>query len=539
MSSDSEGKKAPPFLLLNRTTQPERRRSPLNPYYGKGHKRSTSGSLPPGLLRLRAYEEDSDGTPPLLLPSIDVHKVYESDSDSKLHSPVRFIHSTPPLLWRIKEPESDTTTLNELDRFRIIRPHNDQVKNRVEFHSTCSLPELPKWLKVNDQESDSLERGSSFRKEFKLSNVFSDMFLASENRAFDAIISTSRQAKCFYWKKRKPDRWIKFQKFEKRMDRPFHPFIKNRYSNLLDSHSLVNSPSCDSPINDPTEEDYEAADDASITSDEGGLDGATDSFSNRLVGLNIPVFKETKSRTSTINSNFKQMYSEGELWMDKSCSFKKSLVDAKNLCDSQLGMVHAEIVAVLNDENDVGPGIVLIRKYLDDESTCILKELSVFIQRILLFSYEELLLPNTIQSIIEELQIIQSKLSEKRNGATGWFGIQTSMAISGVLNIIEHAQDETSIFAKGADESESESFTNAKVDFGLNTEPEFSQDDRILCRPSFGQIPNVDGVKQNDWTYNELQDVAEEARLLNIVIVSLKSGEISFISPSVDSVFGI
>lgn len=363
------------------------------------------------------------------------------------------------------------------------------------------------------------------------------MFLASENRAFDAIISKSRQAKCFYWKKRKPDRWIKFKKFPKKLDRPFHPF-QNRYSNLLDSHSLLNSPSCASPMNDPTEEDYEAADDASVASSGGVFDSANQSFSNRLFGLNIPGLKHAKSRTSTNNSNFKRIYSDGDILSERD-SFKRSLVDAKNLCDSQLGTVLAEILAVLNDETDVSPGTVLIRKYLDEESTSILKELSIFIQRIVSFSCEELLLTYTIQRIIEELQAIQSKLSENRNGATGWFGIQTSMAISGVLNIIEHAQDDPSVFAKGTFESDTDSVVNAKRDFDLNLEWEISHEDRILYRPSFGQLPNMGGIKQNDWTYQELQDVAEEGQLLNIVIVFLKSGEISYISPSVTSVFGI
>lgn len=164
MSSDSEGKKVALHPLLNRPARPERKHSPLNPYYVEGnHKRSTSGTLPPGLLRLmRAYddEEDSDGiTPPLLLPSIDVHKMAYSESDSETGANAKlnstgsslFIHATPPRLHRIRETDSDATTLNELSRFRIRRPPSDEGKNRDLFHSTCSLPELPKWLdKIND-----------------------------------------------------------------------------------------------------------------------------------------------------------------------------------------------------------------------------------------------------------------------------------------------------------------------------------------------------------------------------------------------------
>jgi hypothetical protein len=135
------------------------------------------------------------------------------------------------------------------------------------------------------------------------------MFLASENKAFDAIISASRQAKCFYWKKRMPDRWVKFKRLGKKLDRQFHPFkVQNRFNKLLDSHSLVTSPICASPVhNDPTEEDYEAADDASVTSSGGVLDNSHYSFSNRLVGLNISALKHAKSKTTTNNSSFKRI----------------------------------------------------------------------------------------------------------------------------------------------------------------------------------------------------------------------------------------
>jgi hypothetical protein len=499
---------------------------------------------------MRAYdeEEDSDsGTPPLLLPSIDVHKVSESDSDSKYNSPSSslFIHATPPRLVRGKETDSDATTLNDLSRFR-----RKPLEDRNLFHSTCSLPELPKWLdKMADGynsegwETRKKSKGIFYKlkienAKFKLSDVFSDMFLASENRVFDAIISTSRQAKCFYWKKRMPDSWIKRRR--KKFNRPFHPVrVQNRYSKLMDAYSLVSSPICASPTHDdPTEEDYEAADDASVTSSGGVWDHSHYSFSNRLLGLNIPALKHVKSRTTTNNSSFKRICTDGDLLVKRG-SFKKLLVDAKSLCDSQLGMVLAEILSVLNDEKDESPGVVLIRKYLDQESISILKELSIFIQRITSLSCEELLLPNTIRRIIEDLQIIQAKLSEKRNGATGWFGIQTSMAISGVLNIIEHVQDENLIFPKGVDGSDSDSFATGKAEFGFNPESEISQEDRILCRPSFDQLPNTGGIKQNYWTYKELQDVAEEGKLLNIVMIFSKSGEISFISPSVSSVFGI
>lgn len=570
MSSDSEGKKVPLYPLLSRPSRPERKHSPLNPYYVEmNHKRSTSGSLPPGLLRLmRAYddEEDSDcGTPPLLLPSIDVHKVSYSESDSEtgakshLNSPSPssslFIHATPPRINRIKETDSDATTLNELSRFIIRRPPNDQVKNRDLFHSTCSLPELPKWLNAitdgySSEGRESKKKSSRRRKgiffgfiiegneKSTLSDVFSDLFLASENRAFHSIISNSRQAKCFYWKKRKPDKWIRFNRSKKRLDQTFHPFkVKHRHTDKVDSFSLLNSPTCASPTIDPTEEDYEAADDASVASS-GGFDSANLSFSNRLFGLNISGSRHAKSRTSTNNSNLKRLFSDGELLTEK-VSFKNSLIDAKNLCDSQLGTVYAEIVAVLNGENDTSAGIMLIRKYLDEESISILKQLSLFIQKILSVSCDELLIPNTIQRIIEELQTIQSNLSDKRNGATGWFGIQTSMAISGVLNILEHGQDEPCLFAKGGFESDSDSNHNGKGDFFLNLEWENKQIGRILLRPSFSRLPNMGGIKQNDWTIKELQDVAEEGQLLNIVIVFLRSGEISYISPSVTSVFGI
>lgn len=363
--------------------------------------------------------------------------------------------------------------------------------------------------------------------------------MASENRAFHSIISTSRQAKCFYWKKSKPERWIRFSRFKKRLDQSFYPFkVKHRHTGTVDSYSILNSPTCASPTIDPTEEDYEAADDASVASSGGVFDSANHSFSHRIFGFNIPGSKNAKSRTSTNNSNLKRMFSDGELLSEK-LSFKNSLIDAKKLCDSQLGTVYAEIEAVLNDENDTSAGIMLIRKYLDEESVYILHQLALFIQKILSFSCEELLLPNTIQWIIEELQIIQSKLSDKRNGATGWFGIQTSMAISGVLNILEHGQDEPSIFGKGGIESDSDSNQNVKGDFGLNLEWNNSQIDRILFRPSFSRLPNIGGIRQNDWTFKELQDVAEEGQLLNIVIVFLRSGEISYISPSVTSVFGI
>lgn len=161
MSSDSEGKKVPLYPLLNRPSRPERKHSPLNPYYVEAnHKRSTSGSLPPGLLRLmRAYDDDEDsdsGTPPLLLPSIDMHKVSYSESDSETGtksylnsaspSSSLFIHATPPRINRVKETDSDATTLNDLSRLRVIRPPNDECRNRDLFHTTCSLPELPKWL---------------------------------------------------------------------------------------------------------------------------------------------------------------------------------------------------------------------------------------------------------------------------------------------------------------------------------------------------------------------------------------------------------
>jgi hypothetical protein len=169
MPSDSESKKVPPYILLNRSIRPERRHSPLNPYSADGnHKRTPSGSLPPGLLRLtRTFddEEDSDcGTLPILLPTTDSKAAYsESDSEPgvKRNSPNSslFIHVTPPRFHKKRETESDATTLNDLSRFRI-STLNDESKNN--FYSTCSLPELPKWS--NNLNDGYISDGWEFRK---------------------------------------------------------------------------------------------------------------------------------------------------------------------------------------------------------------------------------------------------------------------------------------------------------------------------------------------------------------------------------------
>ena len=169
MTSDSDGKKAISRPLLNRAARPERKHSPLNPDYVDKSNKRYSGNMPPGLLRLsHAYddEEDSDcGTPPLLLPSIDKPRrhskvsISESDSESGVKSPWNqeylnssplFMNAKPNRFSRIKETDSDLSTLNDLSRLNL----TDDLNNRDLYYSSCSMPKLPKWIDLLDNDGD-------------------------------------------------------------------------------------------------------------------------------------------------------------------------------------------------------------------------------------------------------------------------------------------------------------------------------------------------------------------------------------------------
>jgi hypothetical protein len=63
-----------------------------------------------------------------------------------------------------------------------------------------------------------------------------------------------------------------------------------------------------------------------------------------------------------------------------------------------------------------------------------------------------------------------------------------------------------------------------------------SSDNRLLYRPSLGHFP--DSAEQDQWTDEELKTVAEEGISLIIVFELRADGSISYISPSVEPIFG-
>ena len=326
-------------------------------------------------------------------------------------------------------------------------------------------------------------------------------------------------------------------------ERSFYPSkIQKMIHKVVNSPKELNTSTCVSPWIAPTEEDYEAADDASVTSSMGAYDTVNGFFAGHTFSSNPLDFKfhknhNSRARTNTDNYGLKHNRDSGGFQNEKKF-FKDTLLDAKRLSDSQLGALNAEIFTILNEKNVLSEDILLIRKHLDSETRLILKELALIIEKFLELSFHELLIPASFQSIMEELYENQSKISERKNGALGWFGLQTSMAIFGLHDLIERFQSGNANLFIGSNDVEPK-YKSSLDAFGINLEGlEKSLPDRLLFRPSLGQLSISNNIKQNDWTYNEFIEVAEEGKLLNVVILFLKSGEVSFISPSVTSVFG-